>query len=159
MISRVLRSAARLLPALLISCASTSGSSPLATKYQKASFIGTGGYRDKEISADEWTISADANGVTRQGFAQDMAMYRAAELSKSKGFAYFQILKQTGSTRMIGIGTPTDYSGQNLEIKIKGINNPDSPISCEAKVASLCMIVSVDKIMSTLSAALNISAK
>jgi hypothetical protein len=145
--------------ALISSCASTDGTPALATKYGKAAFIGTGGYKDKMLSADTWEVSASANGMARQGFAGDMAIYRAAEIAKQKGFVFLQVVKQEGSTRMIGVGSPNSYAGQDMELKIKGAAKLDDPMACEMKNAVHCTTLNVEEVMTRLAPSLNIASK
>jgi hypothetical protein len=116
--------------------------SGLATKYKPAGI--KGGYKDKLISPNMWEISAAANGFSERDLAQNMAIFRAAEVVQNAGFTHIQIINQKGKTReFASIG---GFAGANLKLTVIGANSADPPSECKAKNPEACYTVSVEEI-------------
>jgi hypothetical protein len=117
--------------------------SGLATKYKPAGI--KGGYKDKLISPNMWEIAAAANGFSERDLAQNMAIFRAAEVVQNAGFTHIQIVNQKGKSREFsGIG---GFAGANLKLTVIGTNSPDPPTECKAKNPDACYTVSVEEII------------
>ena len=108
-----------------------------------------GGYKDKVISPNRWRVSATTNGVADEGSAQQMAVYRAAELAQAAGYRYMQIVNQSGKVTMIGVGysTPTIRGPQSMKLEIVGVNQNIQPTECAAKQPDACFTVDVAQAM------------
>ena len=67
------------------------------TGYTKASsspFLTEYGYKDKRINGDEFSIVASGNPVTTNERVAEIALLRAAHLTKEEGRTHFVIIKQ-----------------------------------------------------------------
>jgi hypothetical protein len=110
-----------------------------------------GGYSEKEVEPGLWRVTGRSNGIAQQGFGRDMAVYRAAELMKARGYSHFQIVNQKGKSTMIGYGRPTTHAGEFLTVTVRGVNDPAEPLACRAKQPFACGTLFTDEIMAQLS--------
>lgn len=81
-----------------------------ATPYGKYGIAG--GYTDKRIDGNTFSISVDANGYTDQQTTSMHAMYRAAELTVENAFDYFVIASGAANSTgmaMVIPGSSTSY--------------------------------------------------
>ncbi len=113
-----------------------------ATKYRPANMLG--GYSDKEIEPGLWRIKARANGIAEPGFAQNMAIYRAAELLDARGFSHMQVVDQKGKSMSMGFGGASpSYAGGDMTLWVRGAQDAAASSQCQAKDAALCFTVPV----------------
>ena len=109
-----------------------------------------GGYSDKEIEPGVWKVTGAGNGPAGPGFGRNVAVYRAAEIVKAKGFSHIQVLKQKGRSRSVGLsGGSMSYAGETMELVVRGTNDPAAPIACRDKQPEACMILAADEIIAT----------
>jgi hypothetical protein len=71
-----------------------------ATRYQPAA--DGGGFAELELIDDIWRIRFTGNAYTTQETARSYWLYRAAELTVSKGYDGFEVLPQIGPARSQG---------------------------------------------------------
>jgi len=142
----------RFTPALALAAAlllgGCAGRAFTATTYGPQALFG--GYQEKEIEPGIWRITGNSNGPAGEGFGRNVALYRAAELIKGKGFSHFQVLDQQGKTTMIGYGAPTSFAGETMKLTVRGVNDPAEPLVCRAKVPDHCATLSVETVMTTI---------
>ena len=87
----------------LVGCAQPTG-------YIKASSPWTGyGYRDKRINGDEFSIVVLGNKFTSKTRVAEMALLRAAHLTKEQGRTHFVIIKQKTEATEIAV-LPISFS-------------------------------------------------
>jgi len=68
----------------------------LATPYQaETNFTLRGGYSEKKLSEDRYSVTFNGNGVVPRKAAEDFALMRGAQLCKAAGFDYFKMLSGT----------------------------------------------------------------
>ena len=129
---------------LLAGCA---GGRPItATTYGPVNLLG--GYKDKEIEPGVWRVTGLGNGIAGEGFGRNVAVYRAAELIKAQGFSHFQVLRQKGRMNSISVGGgPGSFSGESMEMDVRGTNDPTAPLACRDKTPTACMTLAVDEIL------------
>lgn len=114
-----------------------------ATKYRPANIFG--GYKDKIVEPGVWRIEGHANGMSEDGFAANMAVYRAADIVRQAGFEYMQIINQKGSKSYIG--SSMNSAGQDLKLWVKGSHDANPPSECRAKDPTLCFTMPVKETM------------
>lgn len=109
----------------------------------------TGGYKDKAIGPNSWRVVAGVNGVAPEGSAGRIALYRAAELTNSAGFRYFQIVDQKGGQMYLGLGWgPKTIRGPGgTELIIVAVNDPAPPQTCLAKQREFCATLDAHQTM------------
>ncbi|MBX9663203.1 MAG: hypothetical protein K5Q19_07695 [Novosphingobium sp.] len=134
--------------ALLVSlCCGTPAVAQFAT-YKRGGLWG--GFSDKELEPGVWRVRASANGVSGGGrLAADMAMYRAAEISKERGFKYFRVLKTNGIQMILSRELPINAGG-NVEVVVRPVGEFDGNSECRSKDATICKTYEADSIMSEL---------
>ena len=66
----------------------------------------TGGYEDAHNLDDTFTVRFYGNGYTTEQRAKDLAMLRAAELTITNGFKYFQIINSDAYSAHSSFTTP-----------------------------------------------------
>lgn len=138
----------------LSACAGGGGRSALATTYGKMHLFG--GYDDEEIEPGVWKVTGAGNGPAGPGFGRNVAVYRAAELVRSRGFSHVQILKQKGKSQSVGVrGGSMSYAGERMVMTVRGTNDPAAPLACRDKNPQACMTVGVDRIIATIGPQLN----
>ena len=108
-----------------------------------------GGYSEKEVEPGVWRVTGAGNGIAEMGFGRNVAVYRAAELMKARGFSHFQVINQKGEMRMVGVGSPSGFAGETLNLTVRGTNDPAAPLECRAKQPTACMTLSVDTILAS----------
>ena len=59
------------------------------TAYRPADAPGSTGYSEKQIGTDQFRISFAGNGITTRKTVDLYLLYRAAELTKERGFRLF----------------------------------------------------------------------
>lgn len=113
-----------------------------ATKYRPANLFG--GYSEKLVEPGVWRVKAKANGIAEPGFAQNMAIYRAAELMRQQGFAFLQVVDQKGEAMSMRIGGGSPVSaGQSMILWVRGAQDAGAPATCRAKEPGRCFTVPV----------------
>jgi len=86
--------------------------SACSTPYGKYGLLG--GYTDKRIDENTFSISVDANGYTSKQTASMHAFYRAAELTVENGFDFFVIVDTADDSRSMAMTAPgTSYTTVN----------------------------------------------
>lgn len=98
-----------------------------------------GGYRDYQLSDDQFCVSyigskMDSADITSffsdtKKKIRDMAMRRAAELTKCHQFRYFEILSEQWRT-IPGCGTSNHFNTITLQIKCYHANPPANAFDC-----------------------------
>lgn len=68
-----------------------------ATSYQPMGY--SGGYTERPIKEDVYIVTFKGNGFTAPERVRRYAMYRAAELTKEKGYDYFFVINQSTATK------------------------------------------------------------
>lgn len=68
-----------------------------ATEYQKKGFFGDG-YQEMKLSDNSYLIEYQSNEFTSASMNLTHALHRAAELSKERGYKYFEILNTTDTS-------------------------------------------------------------
>ncbi|WP_156878238.1 CC0125/CC1285 family lipoprotein [Sphingopyxis sp. QXT-31] len=111
------------------------------TPYQKLG-VG-GGYSDKTKAPGRWEIRFISNVASSVGFAEQAALYRAAELAKADGYPYFQVVSGSVffSTHAIATSTSVGYmtsKGQKAYLVAVGKMEKDSPLNCEGLDLDAC---------------------
>ena len=132
-----------LLPLLLAATACSADARPgTATKYRPANLFG--GYKDKEVAPGIWRVDARANGIAEDGFAQNMAAYRAADILQKAGFAFLQVIDQKGKAMSIRYSAGNVHSaGQSMTLWVRGAQDASPPPDCRAKSPSLCFTLPI----------------
>jgi len=101
----------------LVGCARPTG-------YTKASSFLTGttgyGYSDKRINGDEFSIVAKGNPLTSKARAAEIALLRAARLTKEEGRTHFIIVKQKAETteKAVLISIPLWFGGPMVLVPV-----------------------------------------
>lgn len=118
-----------------------------ATKYRPANIFG--GYKDKIVEPGVWRVEGRANGRAEDGFAQNMAVYRAADVVRQAGFEYMQIINQKGNKSFVGLGGASSMhsAGQDLILWVRGSHDNNAPSECRAKDAKACFTISTAEAM------------
>jgi hypothetical protein len=88
----------RVLMTMLAAAALTGGlaACETATPYQALNpqNAGAGGYRDTKLDNSHWRVSFEGNSLTSRETVERYLLYRAAELTASQGFDWFQEVRQ-----------------------------------------------------------------
>jgi hypothetical protein len=94
------------------------------TGYTKASSFLTGtkgyGYSDKRINGDEFSIVVLGNPLTSKARAAEIALLRAAHLTKEEGRTHFFIIKQKAETteKAVLISIPLWFGGPMVLVPV-----------------------------------------
>lgn len=108
-----------------------------------------GGYQETEVEPGVWQITARSGGEAGAGYADAMAEYRAAEMLKSRGFTWVQILKEFPRTLLsedLGGGRRRVLS-EDMELTVRGAHDPSKPTDCRQTGALRCWTFTPDMIM------------
>lgn len=117
-----------------------------ATKYRPANLFG--GYKDKQVEPGVWRIDARSNGIAEPGFAQNMAVYRAAEVIRAAGFTHIQVIKQKGEVTSMGFSRASmSHAGESMSLWVRGANTDALPSDCRAKDPAQCFTIPVARAM------------
>lgn len=129
-----------------------------ATNYSRNELGWGDGYREQRLAIDLWLVRAQANGFSGDGFALDMATYRAAELARDAGFAYLQLIYSDSEANSEMFGDLGAMGGVRAEVKARGVHDRQAPIVCEMPAPRACRILAVAETLRTLGARLRIRA-
>lgn len=94
------------------------------TGYTKAGSFLTGttsyGYKDKRINGDEFSIVVLGNTLTSKARAAEIALLRAAHLTKEQGRTHFVIIKQKTETteKAVTISIPLFVGGVPVSVPV-----------------------------------------
>ena len=108
-----------------------------------------GGYHEVELEPGVWQVTARSGGEAGPGYAADMAEYRAAEMLKSRGFTWVQILKELPHTLLsedLGGGRRRVLS-EDMELTVRGAHDPSKPTDCRQTGGLRCWTFTPDMIM------------
>jgi hypothetical protein len=108
----------------LVGCARPTG-------YTKASSWPRGyGYRDKRINGDEFSIVVVGNPSTSEARVAEIALLRAARLTKEEGRTHFVIIKQKAETagRAVTISIPLFVGGVLASVPV-GEKTTEEPMA------------------------------
>lgn len=120
------------------------------------------GYRERLLGPGLWQVTGSANGFSRPGLGTDIALYRAAELAASAGFAYFQILDgdyDAGTITSTAFGGGAAYVGDRQTLKIRAVSDAEAPLACEARDPRRCRTLSVAAVRAEIGPRLNAAAR
>ena len=102
------------------------------------------GYKESIEKDGAWRIVTNSRRSDGEGYALNMALYRAAELAHEGGFTRVQILGGY-STRMTGVGV---LSGTEFaKIFARGSNSAGQPEGCRSHKPNACYSASVAEIL------------
>ena len=114
------RASALLIALALSACAAT------PTPYQVAD--DGGGYSDQQLESDRYRVKFEGNSATSRETVEDLALYRAAELTLQTGNDYFKVVSKEvepviGSVRGIspGIGIGIGGGGGNVGVGLSTV--------------------------------------
>lgn len=110
----------------LVGCAQ-----PRPTGYTKASLSTMDyGYRDKRINGDEFSIVVVGNPLTSEARVAEIALLRAARLTKEEGRTHFVIIKQKAETteRAMPISIPLFVGGVFVSVPV-GEKTTEEPMA------------------------------
>jgi hypothetical protein len=114
---------------------------------------GPGGFRDKRIGSNRWLVRVYTNSYETHrrpltSEAQNIAIYRAAILSKAGGYDYMKVVDfENWLTQATTFG-----ESASAKIVVEGTNSNSDPLICEAKprFASNCQILRADAVIKEL---------
>jgi hypothetical protein len=104
---------------LLASGCGTIHSIATGTAYQPYSVV-TGGYSETLLAPDVARIVFRGNSSTSKERAQDLALLRAADLSRQAGFKYFTVLREQTDIAQVG-ENPAIFAPKS-EIQVQFLN-------------------------------------
>jgi hypothetical protein len=101
------------------------------------------GYKHSVQKDGTWRIIANARPLDGRGFAQEMALYRAAELTRESGHTHFQILDATGS-----VGTGLYVRGrETTRLIVRPSNDASPPLDCRSRSSHICVTVEAEPLI------------
>ena len=116
-----------------------------ATSYQPKGL--TGGFADRQISEDTFTITFQGNGFTSQDRSNELALVRAADVTIEHGFSYFEgldmkagmntsYLEHPGSASTYGHFSGKSYYSSTVynPPTVTAINRPETAIMIKCYV-------------------------
>lgn len=87
------------LAAVLVACAAPPKMEP--TRYARAEGPAGYGYRDMDLGGDEFSIFAAGNRLTSKERVAEIALLRAARITRERGRTHFVILQRGGGTHEV----------------------------------------------------------
>jgi hypothetical protein len=99
------------------------------------------GVQTRPAGPGAWLVSARAD-IFSDRSPRDVAMYSAAQLAESGGFAYFQVLRidLPDAEESELLGDLADLGGARVELKIRGVADRAAPIHCEMPRGAGCSV-------------------
>ena len=104
------------------------------------------GYKDKVQKDGTWKISANSATMHGEGFSLKIATYRAAELSKTAGHPFVQIIGQYALVQTGNI----NRGNETATIIARSADTSAPPSDCRTPAPERCFTASVDKVMQAL---------
>jgi len=88
------------------------GACATSTPYQSAEVAGQQfGYQSEQIAADRYRVSFSGNEVTARETVEEYLLYRAAELTRQKGYDGFYVVREQTEADIDIDTLPTTYPG------------------------------------------------
>ncbi|QIQ88084.1 MAG: hypothetical protein G9473_03785 [Erythrobacter sp.] len=88
------------------------GACATSTPYQSAEAPGQQfGYQSEQIAADRFRVSFSGNEVTSRETVEEYLLYRAAELTRQKGYEGFEVVREATEADIDIDTVPTVYPG------------------------------------------------
>ncbi|KPP81235.1 MAG: lipoprotein [Oceanicaulis sp. HLUCCA04] len=88
--------------ALLVACAES-------TPYQRATAEGGYGYSEQQVEENRFMVSFSGNSLTERQSVETFLLYRAAELTRERGYDYFRLIRRDTEAERRFTGTATRY--------------------------------------------------
>lgn len=111
-----------------------------------------GGYKDRQVEPGVWRIRATANPASGgQLAAEAMALHRAAELLRDKGFTHVRILVATGWNLFDPEHgyVPRNFDGATgyATVTVRGASGAGDVEGCRTSVRRNCYTIAVEELM------------
>jgi len=123
--------------------------------YRRMNIFNVLGYNDRELDEGTYKVSANAGNTAPGGFARNMALYRASEITFQHGYEYVQVIDAKAKIQITTRGTATSRM-EIVEIVIRPSHAPEAPQDCKAKEPRNCVTFSASKIMSVIGPSLGL---
>lgn len=120
------------------------------TPYQKMG-IG-GGYDDKKVTETSWGVEFKSNVASIEGFAEQAALYRSAEIARSKGFPYFAITSasvgfHSYGSGVAGVSVYGTTRGQTARLSAVGLMKQDDIFDCATENGANCAVLETEAVL------------
>jgi hypothetical protein len=102
---RILFAAAMLSATVLAGCETATPYQPLHARGTQAS----GGYFDHQIEANRWQVGFKGNELTSRQTVERYLLYRAAELTTTQGYDWFEAVERHTDKKTEGYAVPDPY--------------------------------------------------
>jgi hypothetical protein len=102
---RILFAAAVLSATVLAGCETATPYQPLHARGTQAS----GGYFDHQIEANRWQVGFKGNELTSRQTVERYLLYRAAELTTTQGYDWFEAVERHTDKKTEGYAVPDPY--------------------------------------------------
>ena len=117
-----------------------------ADRYKPQELFDRKGYSEKRLGEGLWRVRTTVKDVSSAENAQQMALYRGAELARQSGYDYFQVL---GGKSWMGYSTRgqrMNVHAHGAELKVRGTRDYRDQAPCEMK-GGRCPVFGTDHVL------------
>ena len=118
-------------------------------RYKPQELFDRKGYSEKRLGEGLWRVRTTVKDMSISENAQQMALYRGAELARQAGYDYFQVL---GGKSWMGYstrGTRMNVLAHGAELKVRGARTYKDQAQCEMK-GGMCPVFGTDHVLARL---------
>ena len=115
-------------------------------RYKPQELFDRKGYSEKKLGEGLWRVRTTVNDMSSTENAQQMALYRGAELARQEGYDYFQVLGGKGWTGFLSRGQRTRVNAYGAELKVRGARTYKDQAPCEMK-GGMCPVFGTDHVL------------
>jgi hypothetical protein len=115
-------------------------------RYKPQELFDRKGYAEKRLGEGLWRVRTTVKDLSSAENAQQMALYRGAELARQSGYEYFQVL---GGKSWMGYsqrGQRMRVNAHGAEIKVRGARTYKDQAPCEMK-GGMCPLFGTDHVL------------
>jgi hypothetical protein len=118
-------------------------------RYKPQELFDRKGYSEKRLGDGVWRVRTTVGDMSSTENAQQMALYRGAELARQSGYDYFQVLSGKGWMGYSTRGTRMNVHAHGAELKVRGARTYTDLAPCEMK-AGRCPVFGTDHVLARL---------
>lgn len=115
-------------------------------RYKPQELFDRKGYAEKKLGEGLWRVRTTVKDMSSAENAQQMALYRGAELARQAGYDYFQVL---GGKRWMGYwtrGQRMRVTAHGAELKVRGTRDYRDQAPCEMN-DGMCPVFGTDHVL------------
>ena len=118
-------------------------------RYKPQELFDRKGYTEKRLGEGLWRVRTTVKDMSSAENAQQMALYRGAELARQAGYDYFQVLGGKSWMGYSSRGKRMNVHAHGAELKVRGARTWKDQAQCEMK-GGMCPVFGTGHVLQRL---------